>query len=103
MWPPNEPAREVFCGIDSEQETVDEASAALRETFGPGGRDELTGDPIRALFADASVEAFESHGLPGFRASLTDARGTDPGELFGAFDRGSVMTYMGFQRPPGPD
>ena len=84
---------------------MDEADArAWSDTFEPGARDRVSGEPMRSLFSDASDRA-----LRGPRAgresasSLQDAPGIDPGELFGAFDRGSLITYMGLQPPPLPD
>jgi hypothetical protein len=101
--PPEGPGREVLCAIDEDSSTVDEAVEGLERTFEPGARDRVSGEPMRSLFSGASIEAYEGHGLAGVRVHLTDAPGTEPGELFGAFDRGSLVTYLGLQPPPLPD
>jgi hypothetical protein len=97
------PAHEVFCGIDDDPARVDEATRELSETFEPGARDAVTGEPVSDDFAEAEIEEYEGHGLVGFRASLVDAPGAGPGELFGAFDRGSLVTFVGLPPPPLPD
>jgi hypothetical protein len=101
--PPEGPRREVLCAIDADQATVDEAAAGLERTFEPGGRDRVSGEPIQDLFSAATIESYEGHGLAGVRVALEDAPGAHPGQLFGAFDRGSLVTYMGLQPPPLPD
>ena len=103
LAPAEGPEREVFCGIDDDPSRVDAAKAALEKTFEPGGRDAVTGEPMRAIFAEAAIESFEGHGHSGVRASLVEAPGRDPGELFGAFDRGSMVTWIGLPPPPLPD
>ena len=92
----------MFCGIDDDPSRVDAAKAALEKTFEPGGRDAVTGEPMRAIFAEAAIESFEGHGHSGVRASLVEAPGRDPGELFGAFDRGSMVTWIGSSATPSP-
>jgi hypothetical protein len=101
--PPDGPRREVLCAIDEDQSTVDEAAAGLADTFEAGARDRVSGEPMRSLFSDSSVGFYEGHGLDGVRVELEDAPGKDPGVLFGAFDRGSLITYLGQQPPPLPD
>jgi len=101
--PDERPAREVFCAIDDDAARVDAAAEALGGIFEPGARDAVTGEPIRASFVDAVIEDYEGHGHSGVRANLLDAPGTEPGQLFGAFDRGSLVTYVGLPPPPLPD
>jgi hypothetical protein len=102
LAPPEGPGREVLCAIDEDESTVDEAADGLARAFEPGALDGVSGEPMADLFSDATVERYGGHGLAGVRVTLEDAPGVDPGELFGAFDRGSLVTYMGLQPPPVP-
>ncbi len=101
--PDGNPAREIFCGIDDDPARVDAATEALWATVRPGIPDAVTGERLDASFAEISIEDFEGHGHTGFRAELVDAPGTEPGEVFGAFDRGSMVTWIGLPPPPLPD
>lgn len=103
LAPPDGPRREVLCAIDRDQGVIDEATDGLERTFEPGARDAVSGEPIDGTFAAAAIEPYDADGLPGVRAVLEDAPGAGPGELFGAFDRGSLVTYLGLQPPPLPD
>ena len=51
------------------------------------------------LVAGSELDTYDEGGLAVARVVVTRAPGTDPGFLFGAFDRGSMLTYMGLQPP----
>jgi hypothetical protein len=94
------PPREVLCAIGEPKEPVDAAAQSLEEAFEPGARDAITGEPMGTLVASSEVEAFEQDGLQVARAKLVAPAGAEPGLLFRAFDRGSMLTYLGLQPPP---
>jgi hypothetical protein len=98
---PADLTREVLCVV-GDAERVGSAVDALGLAFAEGERDGVSGEPMRELVADARVDSYEERGLTVGRAVLDRAPGTDEGFLFGAFDRGSVLTYIGLQPPPSP-
>ncbi len=97
------PPREVLCALGEPAEPVEFAEQALRTAFEPGARDGVSGEPIGDLVASAEVDGYEYDGLRVARAELTAPTGAEPGLLFAAFDRGSLLTYIGLQPPPKPD
>ena len=58
---------------------------------------------MRSVVASSRVETFALEGLRVARAELVAAPGAEPGLLFRAFDRGSLLTYIGLQPPPTGD
>jgi hypothetical protein len=99
--PPDDPKDEVLCLV-GDSERVGPAAEALGPAFEPDARDGVSGERMNELVADAGIDTYEEDGLSVARVKLTRAPGTDPGFLFGAFDRGSLLTYMGLQPPPSP-
>ena len=97
-----EPTREILCALGGSSERVALAASALEETFSAGALDEVSGEPIEELFSNAEIDSYESDRIPVARAKLTAAPGAEPGHLFRAFDRGSLLTYIGLQPPPTP-
>jgi hypothetical protein len=93
--------REVLCLVGT-GERVRRATEALEAAFGGGGTDGVSGEPLDDLVAGAEVEARDQGELAVRRVAVTRAPGTAPGFLFGAFDRGSLLTYLGLQPPPSP-
>ena len=98
---PESPTREVLCLL-GESARVDPAAEALGDAFEPDARDGVSGERMGELVAEAGIDTYEEEGLSVARVELTRAPDTDQGFLFGAFDRGSMLTYMGLQPPPSP-
>jgi hypothetical protein len=90
---------EVLCAIDETAEEIDKAEAGMRAAFEPGAVDEVTGERISSLVDDVEIERLELDGLPVVRARLDPSPTNGPGFLFGAFVRGSLVTYLGLQPP----
>ena len=90
------PAREILCTVDESERTAESEAAALERTLAPGATDPLTGE---AILREASVSGESEQGLHLTRAELDPAEGAQPGFLFDAFVRGSLLIYLGAQRP----
>lgn len=97
------PADEVFCAIDDSESSAVAAADSLEGTLAVGARDPVTGRPMDEVLARAVVESFGRSGLWIARAELEPAAGAQPGILFAAFERGSLLTYMGLQPPPSAE
>jgi len=98
---PADRTREVLCLI-GDAERVGEAADALESAFAPGERDGVSEEAVGDLVQDAKTDVHDEGDSSVARVVITRASGTDPGFLFGAFDRGSMLTYMGLQPPPSP-
>lgn len=94
--------REVLCAIDPSEDEIDTHAAALEEALAPEAVDRVTGEPLRRLVAEVTVDTLDGEGLHAARALVSPADEGVPGFLFGAFDRGSVLTYLGLAPPPLP-
>ena len=94
-----ETRREVLCAIDESADEIGKAQAGMREAFEPGAVDAATGERISSLIAGAEIERLELDGLEAARARLELSPTNEPGFLFGAFVRGSLVTYFGLQPP----
>ncbi|MGH2953394.1 MAG: hypothetical protein ACRDK9_05140 [Solirubrobacterales bacterium] len=95
------PTREVLCVIDESSEPIDAAHRSLQEAFDADAHDEVSDEPMRTLIMRSHAEAFDREGLRVARAELVLVPGAEPGLLFAAFSRGSLLTYIGLQRPLG--
>lgn len=91
--------REVLCAIDESADEIEKAEAGMREAFEPGAVDAATGERISSLIAGAEIERLDLDGLEVARARLELSPTNEPGFLFGAFVRGSIVTYFGLQPP----
>ena len=91
--------REVLCTVDDSPDAGEERAAAIERTLAPAATDEITGDPISGTLAEVSVSRESTDEWEVSRAELELAPGVDPGFLFGAFTRGSLLTYLGAARP----
>ena len=94
-----EPTWEVLCAIDDSAAEIDDAEAGMRAAFTPGEVDAVTGERISALVDETVIDRLELEGLHVVRARLRLAPTNGPGFLFGAFVRGSLVTYFGLQPP----
>jgi hypothetical protein len=94
------PREEVFCALGEADDPVDAAADSLEDAFDPDARDVVTDEPMRDIVASSEVEVSDQGAMRVARVELTTAAGEEPGFLFGAFDRGSVLTYMGLNPPP---
>lgn len=95
------PVREVLCAIGDDAVTADGWAKALERSFAPGAREPQLGTPIGRSVDAAVIERIddEDAGLHAARAELTVARAEQPGFLFGALVRGSVLPYVGAPAP----
>lgn len=91
--------REILCAVDDSEPVADRQAAALRRALAPDATDEITGEPVAREIAEASISTEDVVGVHVARAELDLAAGTPPGVLFGAFVRGSLLTYLGAGRP----
>ena len=98
---PADQAREVLC-VAGGADRVDPAAESLGDAFAGGARDAVTGERMRSLVTAAEVDSYEAGELAVANVRITRAPETEPGFLFGAFDRGSTLTYLGLQPPPSP-
>ena len=94
-----EPTWEVLCAIDDSAAEIDDAEAGMRAAFTPGEVDAVTGERISSLVDETVIDRLELEGLHVVRAQLRLAPTNGPGFLFGAFVRGSLVTYFGLQPP----
>ena len=93
--------REVLCAV-GDADRVGSAADSLEGAFAADARDGVSDEPMSDLVEAAELDTYEDGGLAVARVTVTRAPGTDPGFLFGAFDRGSMLTYLGLQPPPSP-
>jgi hypothetical protein len=100
--PDSGPTREVLCALGEPRVPVDVAARSLSHAFDPGARDALSHEPMSSLVANSDVAVFDQAGLRVARAEVVDALGAEPGLMFRAFNRGSMLTYLGLQPPPTP-
>lgn len=96
-------APEALCVIDPSEEEIEAHAGAMREALAPGARDAVTDEPIAELLGDVEVDTLEGEDVHGARAVVTALGDGPPGFLFGAFDRGSLLTYIGLAPPPGSE
>lgn len=96
-----QPADEVLCAIGDDRKEANGWAAALEQSLARGSRDPLLGTPIGRSVAGVRVErvAGEASGLHAARAELTLTAGQDPGFLYGALVRGSILPYVGAPPP----
>jgi hypothetical protein len=96
------PPHEVLCAIDDSAERSEARAAALERAFAAGASDPLTGAPIATEVQETEVTREERGGYAVARAELEPVDGARPGLLFRAFARGSLLIYLGADRPaPG--
>jgi len=93
--------REALCVVDASEEEIEAHAGAMREALAPDARDAVTGEPIAQLLADVEVATLQEGETFAARATLTPLGQGASGFLFGAFDRGSLLTYIGLAPPPG--
>ena len=93
------PPREVLCAIDDSADRSETQAAALERAFAAGASDPLTGAPIETEVEEAEVTREERGEYHVARAELEPADGAQPGLLFRAFVRGSLLIYLGAERP----
>ena len=93
--------RETLCVVGA-GDRVSSAATSLEGAFAGDARDGVSGEPMEGLVEAAELDTYDEGGLAVARAVVTRAPGTEPGFLFGAFDRGSMLTYLGLQPPPSP-
>jgi hypothetical protein len=89
------PGHEVLCAIDRDDEDVSAAADEMRERLAPDALDPVTSAPVGEEVAESVVDELSGDGVSAARAKLTLADGEQPGMLFGAFVRGSLVTYLG--------
>ena len=95
--------REVLCAVDPSEEEIEAHAAAMRESLAASSVDAVTDEAIGGLLADVSVETLSSGNVFAARAELSPLAEDGPGFLFGAFDRGSLLTYIGLAPPPNSE
>ena len=95
--------REVLCAVDPFEEEIDAHADAMRQALAPKSVDAVTVEPIGELLADVTVDTLSSEDVFAARALLSPLGGDVPGFLFGAFDRGSLLTYIGLAPPPSSE
>jgi hypothetical protein len=101
---PSDSGREqVICALDDSEDAVSRYASAMEAAFGPGERDELTGERFEELGLDATVETLAEGDLHAARAELTLAPGREPGLVLEALSRGSLLTYLGAPEPVPDD
>lgn len=94
-----DPRREVLCGVEPSAVPVDGYAAALRETLAPGALEATTGEELGDLVSDVEVDTLDADGFHAARAEITLQPGERPGLVFRSFNRGSLVTFFGFQAP----
>jgi hypothetical protein len=99
VTPDRDGRREVLCVLDEDEAAVSAAAEGMRNAFAPDASDVVTDEPMTELIEAAGVEELELEGIAAARATLTPARGAEPGLLFRAFPRGSTLTYVGLREP----
>ena len=90
---------ETLCAVFESVDEADEAASELRAAFAPDATDEVTRRPIAESVEEVEVERTDLEGTAVAKAVLRPATGVRPGLLFGAFVRGSLLTYLGADRP----
>jgi len=89
----------VLCAIEDTEQAAGRRADALRRAFAAGATDAVTGEPVAELAAieELSTERAGDHFAA--RAVLRRVEGSRPGLLFDAFVRGSLLAYLGGERP----
>jgi hypothetical protein len=87
--------REVLCVVGGTAARADEVAAALEASLAPGAREPRTGEPMADLVSKFDVATAPYEGVEVVRAELTLAAGQQPGFLFGAISRGSIVEMIG--------
>ena len=93
------PGEEVLCTLGEDTAAVDGWEQGLRRAFAAGAREPITGEPIAERIAGATVDQVSSGDLHAARAVLEPAPGSPPGYLFGAMVSGSVLPFVGAEKP----
>ena len=96
----SEHPRDVFCAVGEPAAEVDSAAGELEHAFDRDAKDPVTDEPMRSLVAGSELDVYDDAAFRVARVGLTPAAGAEPGLFFRAFDRGSLLTYMGLQPPP---
>jgi hypothetical protein len=93
------PRRQVICAVGGSADEAKAQAEALRRTLAPGSEDPVTDEPLSSSIATASIGTLASAGAYAARAELTLTAGASDSFVFDAFDRGSVLTYLGAPAP----
>ncbi|MDQ2676561.1 MAG: hypothetical protein M3Y34_07100 [Actinomycetota bacterium] len=90
---------EVLCGIEESSEDIEAYAAELQERLAPGALEPTLGKRMGALIDDVEIDTVEGDGYHAARAVVTLAEREEPGFVFRSFNRGSLVTFFGFQDP----
>lgn len=93
------PRQEVLCGIEPSGMPVDGYATALGEMLAPDAVEVTTAEKIGELVSDVRIDTLEADGFHAARAEITLEAGEPPGLVFRTFNRGSLVSFFGFQAP----
>jgi hypothetical protein len=94
-----ERVEEVMCGISESEKEMEKYASELERRLAPDAVEPTTGAPIGDVIDSVSVDTVEDGGFYAARAEITLADGEAPGFVFRSFNRGSLVTFFGFQDP----
>lgn len=90
---------EVVCGIEESAQMIDSYASELKARLAPDATEPTLDVPVGDLIDSVEVSTFEGGNYHAARAEITLADGEDPGFFFRSFNRGSLVTFFGFQDP----
>jgi len=94
-----ERVEEVMCGISESADEMEKYVSELESRLAPDAVEPTTGAPIGDVIEAVSVDTVERDGYYAARAEITLADDEPPGFVFRSFNRGSLVTFFGFQDP----
>lgn len=96
---PGSAKREVLCVIGADPAKVSAWEKALGKSFLAAATDPLSGQPISASVAGASIDQMKGEGVGAARAELALAPGESRGYLYRALAGGEILPFIGASRP----
>lgn len=90
---------EVICGIEESPERIDAYASELRDRLAPDAVEPTLETRMGTLVEDFDIDTLEGEGYHAVRAEITLAQAEQPGFVFRSFNRGSLVTFFGFQDP----
>ena len=94
-----EQVEEVMCGIGESAEEIETYAEELESRLAPDAVEPTTGEPIGDLIESVRVDTIKHDGYHAARAEIVLVDGEAPGFVFRSFNRGSLVTFFGFQDP----
>jgi hypothetical protein len=93
------PPNEIICAVDDTEALAERRADGLESAFAEGATDPVTAQPMEELAEAGEVTTEQSGDYWVTRVVLERPEGSQPSLLFDAFVRGSLVAYLGGDRP----